>query len=80
MGVLSNKNIVIGVCSSIAAYKAIELVAKLKKLGANVNVIMTDNAVKLVDPNEFKKASGNDVSIGLFHPNVDYRYYLKNKK
>lgn len=74
---LKNKNIVLGITSSVSAYKNLELIKILKEKGANVLVLMTKNATKLVDPEEFKKASGNDVSFEQFAPGVDFRAYLK---
>ncbi|HHY17383.1 MAG TPA: bifunctional 4'-phosphopantothenoylcysteine decarboxylase/phosphopantothenoylcysteine synthetase, partial [Firmicutes bacterium] len=41
---LSGKNIIIGVTGGIAAYKAVEVVSRLRKLGADTHVIMTENA------------------------------------
>jgi phosphopantothenoylcysteine synthetase/decarboxylase len=38
---IHNKNIVVGITGSIAAYKAADLVSKLKKAGANIKVVMT---------------------------------------
>ena len=80
MNSLKDKNIIIGVTSSIAAYKVLELIKKLRKAKANVHVIMTDNATKLVDIKDFEKASGNAVSIELFNKNVDYAGYIKKDK
>jgi phosphopantothenoylcysteine decarboxylase/phosphopantothenate--cysteine ligase len=74
---LKNKNIVFGVASSISAYKDLELIKILREKGANVFVIMTENATKLVDPKEFEEASGNEVVFEQFAPNVDFRAYLK---
>jgi phosphopantothenoylcysteine decarboxylase/phosphopantothenate--cysteine ligase len=74
------KNIVIGITSSIACYKTIGIIKKLRKLNANVHVIMTNNATKLVDIKEIEKASNNTVSIGLFHPDVDYKAYIKKNR
>ena len=48
MDSLKNKNIVIGVTSSIACYKVIDLIKKLKKQEANVFVILTKNTLKLI--------------------------------
>jgi len=45
---LKGKTVVVGVCGGIAAYKAVELVSRLKKLDADVHVIMTANAVSLL--------------------------------
>ncbi len=74
------KNIVIGITSSIACYKVLDIIKKLRKLDANVHIIMTNNATKLVDIKEFEKASNNTVSVGLFHPDVDYKAYIKKDK
>src|SRR3990167_2500376 len=78
--ILKNKHIVIGITGSIAAYKVIGLVEKLRELSANVHVIMTHNAAKLVDKSEFEKASRTPVHTDLFFPNVDYKKYLKKNK
>ena len=45
--------IVMGVTGGIAAYKACEVVSRLKKLGHEVDVIMTENATRLVAPLTF---------------------------
>ena len=47
---LKGKTIVLGVTSSIAAYKACDLISILKREKANVFVIMTKNAVKIITP------------------------------
>ena len=77
---LKNKHIVIGITASIACYKVLDLIKKLRKLNANVHVIMTHNAAKLVDKSEFEKASRNPVHTDLFFQNVDYKDYLKKNK
>ena len=45
---LKDKNILVGITGSIAAYKAVYLVSSLKSENANVNVVMTENAAKFV--------------------------------
>ena len=77
---LQNKNIELGIASSISAYKDLELIKILKQKGANMDVLMSKNATKLVDPKEFEKASGNPVSFEQFVPGMDFRDYLKNDK
>jgi phosphopantothenoylcysteine decarboxylase/phosphopantothenate--cysteine ligase len=77
---LKDKNIVIGISSSIAAYKVLDLIKKLRNLKANVYVIMTENAAKLVKVKDFEKESGNVVSIDLFNKNVNYVDYIKKDK
>ena len=61
--IFRKKTIVVGVSGGIAAYKVIDIVVQLRKLGANVHVIMTHHATMMVDPKNFKKASGNEVQI-----------------
>jgi phosphopantothenoylcysteine decarboxylase / phosphopantothenate---cysteine ligase len=61
-----NKNIVLGVTGGIAAYKACALTSKLKQQGANVKVIMTENAAKFVSPLTFQALSRNPVYTDTF--------------
>lgn len=63
---LTDKCIVVGVTGGIAAYKACELVSRLKKLGADVRVIMTKNATEFVQPLTFQSLSHNPVSVDTF--------------
>lgn len=62
-----NKNILIGVSGGIAIYKTLDLISKLKKLGANVKVIMTDSATKFVKPITFQTMSENIVHTEMFN-------------
>ncbi|MBW1892359.1 MAG: bifunctional phosphopantothenoylcysteine decarboxylase/phosphopantothenate--cysteine ligase CoaBC [Deltaproteobacteria bacterium] len=63
---LNEKQIVIGVSGGIAAYKSSELIRILKKQGADIKIIMTENAGKFVGALTFKALSGQDVCAGLF--------------
>ena len=63
---LSNKTIVVGVCGGIAAYKVVDAVSKLKKLNADVHVIMTKNAQEFVTPLTFQSISHNPVTVDMF--------------
>ncbi len=63
---LNNKSVLFGVTGGIAAYKAVEIVSRLVKLGADVNVIMTKNATKLVQPLTFRYISRNPVTVDMF--------------
>lgn len=63
---LSGKKVVVAVTGSIAAYKALDIVSKLKKLNAEVFVIMTENATKFVSPLSFETLSKNKVSVKMF--------------
>lgn len=60
---LANKNVLLGVTGSISAYKACDLVQRLKDEGANVRVIMTASAAKLVHPNTFAALTGARVPV-----------------
>jgi len=77
---LINKNIVIGITGGIACYKVLDLIKKLRKLKANVHVIMTDHARKFVDVKDFEKTSNNPVQTDLFDPNINYKDYVKKNK
>ena len=63
---LSGKHVVLGVTGGIAAYKACEVASRLRKLGAEVDVIMTANATKLVQPLTFETLSGRAVVVDTF--------------
>jgi len=58
---LTGKTVVLGVCGGIAAYKAVDVVSKLVKLGATVHVIMTAAAAQFVAPLTFREISGQPV-------------------
>lgn len=63
---LSGKCVVVGVTGGIAAYKTCEVVSRLKKLHADVRVIMTKNANEFVSPLTFQSLSHNPVSVDTF--------------
>lgn len=63
---LTNKNIVIGVSGGIAVYKVLDVVSRLKKLNANINVIMTKAALEFVKPLSFQSLSQNYVVTDMF--------------
>lgn len=63
---LAGKTIIVGVTGGIAAYKACEVISRLKKLGANVWVVMTKEATQLVGPLTFRTLSDNPVISDLF--------------
>ena len=63
---IEGKNIVLGVTGGIAVYKACELVRGLVKLGGDVHVVMTKNAVEFVTPLTFQTLSGNGVAVDTF--------------
>ena len=60
------KRIVLGVCGSIASYKAVDLVSKLTQAGAIVDVILTEAAQRFVAPLTFQAVSGRPVYTNLW--------------
>ena len=63
---LTGKEIVLGVTGGIAAYKAAEVVSRLRKLGASVHVIMTENARQFITPLTLETLSANPVVYDTF--------------
>ena len=63
---LRGRTIVLGVTGGIAAYKACDLVSRLRKAGADVFVIMTQGAQQFVRPLTFVTLSGNPVATDTF--------------
>jgi len=61
MSELKGQNVLVGVTGGIAAYKSPDLVRRLRDLGADVRVVMTASAEKLVSPTVFKAVSGEAV-------------------
>lgn len=79
---LTGKNIVLGVTGGIAAYKSCDLVSRLRKLNANVDVIMTDAAMEFVNPLTFQVMSNNKVHYDMFQElsSVDVEHISLAKK
>lgn len=63
---VSGKHILLGVCGSIAAYKAAYLVRLLIKGGASVQVIMTQEATNFITPLTLSTLSGNPAIVSYF--------------
>ena len=68
-----NKCIVLGVTGSIAAYKAASLTSLLVKAGADVHVIMTENAAQLIGPATFENLTGNRCLLQTFDRNHEFK-------
>lgn len=68
---MKNKNIVLGVTGSIAAYKACDLLRALQKSGISVSVIMTREAREFITPLTFRQLSKNKVYEDMFDKDVD---------
>ena len=60
--------VMVGVCGSIAAYKAPELVRQLQQRGVDVSVAMTRSATRFVSPLTFAALTGRTVYTSLWHP------------
>ncbi|HZW50948.1 MAG TPA: flavoprotein, partial [Rudaea sp.] len=63
---LANLRILLGVSGGIAAYKACELVRRLRDAGADAQVVLTANAARFVAPLTFQALSGHPVRSGLW--------------
>ncbi len=64
--ILDGKNLVLGVCGGIAAYKSAELLRLFVKKGAKVRVMMTKSALKFVGEATFAALSGTGVCSDIF--------------
>jgi phosphopantothenoylcysteine decarboxylase/phosphopantothenate--cysteine ligase len=62
------RNIALGVCGGIAAYKAVEVLRGLQKAGCTVRVAMTKRACEFVQPLTFRALSGSHVIVDDYAP------------
>lgn len=69
---LKGKTIVLGVTGSIAAYKIASLASALKKLEADVYVLMTKNATNFINPITFETLIGNKCLVDTFDRNFQF--------
>ncbi len=65
---LASKRIILGIGGGIAAYKAAELVRRLKDHGADVRVVMTRSAQEFITPLTLQALSGHPVHLDLLDP------------
>ncbi|GAC1311767.1 MAG: bifunctional phosphopantothenoylcysteine decarboxylase/phosphopantothenate--cysteine ligase CoaBC [Mucilaginibacter sp.] len=65
---LQGKNIILGICGSIAAYKSALLVRLFIKAGANVQVVMTPDATNFITPLTISTLSKKPVLVDYFTP------------
>lgn len=68
---LLGKRIILGISGGIAAYKAPELIRRLKEQGAEVRVVVTESAKAFVTPLTLQAVSGYAVSDDLFDPSAE---------
>lgn len=71
MSSLTNKTILLGVTGGIAAYKSAELIRRLKELGAQVRVVMTEAAQEFITPLTLQALSGNPVHTDLLDSDAE---------
>ena len=69
---LTGKTVVLGISGSIAAYKIAYLASALKKLHADVEVIMTENATQFIPPVTFESLTGNKCLVDTFDRNFKF--------
>lgn len=69
---LKDKTVLLGVTGSIAAYKIAYLASSLKKLHADVYVLMTENAVNFINPITFETLTGNKCLVDTFDRNFEF--------
>lgn len=70
---LKDKTILLGVTGSIAAYKIASLASALKKQGADVHVLMTQNATNFINPITFESLTGNKCLVDTFDRNFQFQ-------
>jgi phosphopantothenoylcysteine decarboxylase/phosphopantothenate--cysteine ligase len=69
---LKGKTVVLGITGSIAAYKIANLASALKKLHADVHVIMTEHATNIINPITFESLTGNKCMVDTFDRNFQF--------
>ena len=69
---LKNKTVVLAISGSIAAYKIASLASMLKKLHADVQVLMTQNATNFINPITFETLTGRKCLVNTFDRNFQY--------
>ena len=69
---LKGKTVVLAVSGSIAAYKSANLARSFKKLGADVEVLMTENATNFIHPITFESLTGRKCLVDTFDRNFEF--------
>jgi len=69
---MKKKNVLLGVTASIAAYKACDIINRLKDANFNVTVCATNDALNFVAPLTLQTLSGNKVFCDMFERITDY--------
>ena len=69
---LKNKTVVLGITGSIAAYKMANVTSMLVKEGADVHVVMTENATNFINPITFETLTNNKCLVDTFDRNFKF--------
>lgn len=70
---MTDREILVGVCGGIAAYKSADLVSKLVQAGAKVSVILTEAATKFIGRTTFEALTGRRVAVDMFAPEEHFQ-------
>ena len=70
---LRGKTVLLGVSGSIAAYKIANLASALKKMQADVHVLMTENSTNFINPITFESLTGNKCLVDTFDRNFQFQ-------
>lgn len=76
----TEKSVVVGITSGIAAFKVTELLNRLKKKGVSVEVILSENAKNMVPLERIRKITDKKIYTNLFDKKFDYEDVLKKRK
>lgn len=70
---LSEKTIILGVCGGIAAYKSCDIASMLRRSGADVHAVMTENAKQFITPLSLQTITRNPAHCEQFGPNGEWK-------
>ena len=70
--IFEGRDVLLGVCGGIAAYKAASLTSALVQAGATVAVVMTEEATKLVAPKTFEALTRRPVATSMWDANLPH--------
>lgn len=66
--------VLLGVGGGIAAYKSVDVASKLRQIGADVHVVMTDSAMEFITPLTFGAITGNSVLSSMFNKSTEGKF------
>ena len=76
MDILKDKTILLGITGGISAYKAPDIASKLRQLGANVDVVMTESAAKIITPRTLQSITNRQVHTDVAAGGKGSRAYI----